>query len=207
MDLEDERPTGERATRRRGAALEGAILDAAWDVLVEQGYPGCTFEAVAARAGTSRPVLHRRWPTRDSMVRAALTRYWRAHPLVVPDTGSLREDALGMLRGAVAGRFGLIMMITVQLVDYFRESGTSFDDLREGFRAPGEPTAFSRIVSRAVARGEVPDLPRPQRVIDLPFQLLRQDIMMTMRPVAEDALIEIVDEIWLPLLGARPLPA
>jgi len=49
-------------TRRRGAELEAALLDAAWDELQAVGYAGLTMEAVADRAGTSRAVLYRRWP-------------------------------------------------------------------------------------------------------------------------------------------------
>jgi AcrR family transcriptional regulator len=41
--------------------LEQALLDAAWAQLVEQGYATFTMDAVAARAGTSRAVLYRRW--------------------------------------------------------------------------------------------------------------------------------------------------
>jgi hypothetical protein len=48
-------------TRRRGDALEHALLDAAWDELQAVGYAGLTIEAVADRAGTSRAVLYRRW--------------------------------------------------------------------------------------------------------------------------------------------------
>jgi AcrR family transcriptional regulator len=194
-------------TRRRGADLEDALLDAAWEVLVEDGYRGFTYEAIAARAGTSRPVLYRRWPQRDLLARAAITRHWRQHPLVVPDTGSLREDALAMLRTAVVGRASLITMLSTQLLDYFRDSGTSFDELRTSFREPGAPTVFTRIVERAVARGELPGMPHPQRVVDLPFQLLQHDLVMTMRPTPEETLVEIVDDVWLPLLGVRSGPA
>ncbi|MFF0588188.1 hypothetical protein ACFYWD_19660 [Streptomyces sp. NPDC003781] len=52
-----ERRGGGTPTRRRGAALENAITDVAWDVLVEHGYNGFAYEAVAARDGTSKPVL------------------------------------------------------------------------------------------------------------------------------------------------------
>jgi len=58
---------GEKAERRRGAALEAAILDAAWAELVAAGYAGLTMEAVAARAQTSRPVISRRWPDRAAI--------------------------------------------------------------------------------------------------------------------------------------------
>ena len=53
-----------RSSRRRGTKLEDALLDAAWEELQEVGYTRLTMEAVAARAGTSKPVLYRRWPNR-----------------------------------------------------------------------------------------------------------------------------------------------
>jgi len=58
-------------TRRRGSALDDALLDAAWAELQEAGYAGLTMEGVAQRAGTSRPVLARRWPNRPQLVIAA----------------------------------------------------------------------------------------------------------------------------------------
>src|SRR5580704_17603611 len=59
-------------TRRRGEALETALLDAAWEELQAVGYAGLTTEAVADRAGTSRAVIYRRWPKRAELVIAAL---------------------------------------------------------------------------------------------------------------------------------------
>lgn len=191
------------ATRRRGPELEAAILDAAWEVLVEHGYQGFTYEAVAARAGTSRAVLYRRWPQRDDLLLATVARFWAAQPIAVPDTGSLRDDALGLLRNADAGRARMTTLISVHLMDYFRAAGTSFSELRETLRPPGQATPFETIVARAVERGELPDVPRPARVVNLPFDLLRHDMLMTLRPVPDESIVEIVDEVWLPLLSAR----
>lgn len=191
---------GGGATRRRGTELVNAVLDAAWDVLVEHGYPGFTYEAVAARAGTSRPVLYRRWPQREDLLLATLTRFWQ--PMAVPDTGSLRDDAIGFLRNAHAGRAHMITMMSVQLVEYFRDTGTGFSELREALIPPGRATPYEMIVARAVERGELPDVPRLSRVVNLPFDLLRHDMLMTMRPVSDESIIEIVDKVWLPLLDA-----
>ncbi|MBT2228984.1 TetR/AcrR family transcriptional regulator [Nonomuraea sp. NEAU-A123] len=192
------------ASRRRGPELEDAILDAAWDVLVEHGYHGFTYEAVAARAGTSRPVLYRRWPQRDDLLLATLTKFWQ--PIAVPDTGSLRDDAIGFLHNADADRAGMITLMSVQLVDYFRDTGTSLSELRDTLIAPGQATPFEMIVARAVERGELPDVPRSSRVVNLPLDLLRHDMFMTMRAVPEESIVEIVDEVWLPLLGVPRAP-
>jgi AcrR family transcriptional regulator len=195
----------ERRPPRRGAALAEALLDAAWDVLVQHGYAGFTYEAVAARAGTSRPVLYRRWPQRDDLLLATLTRFWSSQPIEVPDTGRLREDALGLLRAAGAGRAQLMTVLSVQLADYFRDTGTNLGELRDVLRPPDATPPFETLVTRAVERGEIPDVPRPARVVNLPFELLRHDMLMKPGPVLEESIIEIVDEVWLPLLGrARP---
>lgn len=195
---------GGGATRRRGNELENAILDAAWDVLVEHGYPGFTYEAVAARAGTSRPVLYRRWPRREDLLLATLAKSWQ--PIEVPDTGSLRDDAIGFLRNVHAGRTQMIAMMSVQLVDYFRDTGTGFGALREALVPPDRATAFEIIVARAVERGELPGVPRLSRVVDLPFDLLRHDMLLTMRAVSDESIVEIVDKVWLPLLGVPGTP-
>lgn len=186
------------ASRRRGQELEDALFTAAWDVLRTHGYAGFTYEAIAAAAGTSRPVLYRRWPQRDDLLLATLARFWR--PMPVPDTGALRADTIGMLRNANSGRARTITLITTQLADYFRASGTSLDDLRNTLIAPGEATPCEKIVARAVACGELPDVPRRPRVINLPFDLLRHDLLMTTRAVPDESIIEIVDQVWLPLL-------
>ncbi|MER5390054.1 TetR/AcrR family transcriptional regulator [Saccharopolyspora sp. NPDC002686] len=189
-------------TRRRGTALENAITDAAWEVLVEQGYNGFTYEAVAARAGTSKPVLYRRWPQRADLLIATLTRYWR--PLDIPDTGSLRQDALTLLRTVNAERARTVILMRIQLADYFRETGTNFSDLRSRLRPSDRRAPFATLVDRAIERGELADVPRPERVVNLPFDLVRHDMLMTMGAVPDEAIVEIVDAVWLPLLGLPP---
>ena len=126
--------------------MENALTDAAWEVLVEQGYHGFTFETVAARAGTSKPVLYRRWPRREDLLLATLARHWR--PLDLPDTGSLRQDALTFLRTVNAERGRTLILMRLQLADYLRETGTPFGDLR-GRLHPGErPPPFVTFASR-----------------------------------------------------------
>src|SRR5580704_16566199 len=89
-------------TRRRGAALEHALLDAAWAELQESGYAKLTMERVAERAGTSRAVIYRRWRNRPELVIAAMRRRQPVLPGATPDTGTLRGDVLAVLRGASA---------------------------------------------------------------------------------------------------------
>ena len=93
MSLTEDAPV---PLRRRGAALEGALLDAAWDDLIEKGYDAFTIESVAERAQTARAVIYRRWATKPELVCAAIAHHGLREHVSVPDTGSLRSD-LGCL--------------------------------------------------------------------------------------------------------------
>jgi AcrR family transcriptional regulator len=187
-----------RKTRRYGEELEDALLDAAWEVLVERGYAGFSYEAVAERAATSRPVLYRRWPTLEELLLATLRKHWR--PIPIPDTGSLRGDAIAFLTDLVAARARLVAVLSIQLASFFAETGRSLSQIRDALRGTTEPGAFRIIIDRAVARGEIPEQERPARLVELPFDLIQHQMLMTGQPVTADAIEETVDALWLPLL-------
>ncbi|MFD4257633.1 TetR/AcrR family transcriptional regulator [Streptomyces sp. NPDC058534] len=189
------------AERRRGAELESALLDAAWDELVDVGYAHFTLDAVAARAGTSRPVIHRRWPDKQQLMIAALTHTAARHAVSVPDTGSMRGDVLALLRDINATRAHFVTAMSIQLAAYYRETGTTPADLRDHLHA-GRPTTLETVFARAADRGEID----PERITDrmksLPFDLLRHELLTTNTPAADTTLEEIVDTLFLPLVLA-----
>jgi AcrR family transcriptional regulator len=189
-------------TRRRGAELEAAILDAAWEQLLESGYPEFTFESVAARAGTSRTVLYRRWTDRAELLQAAAKHSGLMAPIDLPDTGSLRDDVLGALRRINAARSGFTAIVGAQLAGYFSETGTSMADLRESMRSSPR-SGLQRLVDRAVERGELDPAGLTPRIVELPMSLMRSELLMTLKPVPERVMLEIVDDVWMPLLRAR----
>ncbi|WP_433261715.1 TetR-like C-terminal domain-containing protein [Actinosynnema sp. CS-041913] len=84
-------------TRRRGEALERAILDATIEQLSSVGYTGLTMEGVAAAAGTGKAALYRRWSDRDDLLAAAL-RHVLPDPRAVELTGDVGADLLALLR-------------------------------------------------------------------------------------------------------------
>ena len=187
------------AERRRGAALEQALLDAAWEELTEHGYARFTMDAVVKRAGTSPPVLYRRWSDRDELVRAASAHVLREHVLEVPDTGSLREDVLTLMREINATRLQLVTVMSVNLASYYQETGTSPGDLFDP-TTTGRKEAVDVLFDRALARAEVKPDRLTERVKSLPFDLLRHEFLTTFAPVPDHVLEEIVDTIFLPLV-------
>jgi AcrR family transcriptional regulator len=191
-------PKDGRATRRRGQALEDALLDAAWEELQEGGYGALTMERVAERAGTSRAVIYRRWPGRAALVIAALRHRRPVNAGSIPDTGTLRGDILALMRKA-SGRAATIGPDTMVglLADLLGDE--------DGYQAIGTQLlrggteAMRTILDRAAARGEArPDV--PDRVARLPLELLRHELILTHRPPTKAALEGIVDEVFLPLV-------
>ncbi|QNP66980.1 TetR/AcrR family transcriptional regulator [Streptomyces genisteinicus] len=84
------------AGRPRDPAIDAAVLAATLDVLREQGYGGFTLEAVAARAGTTKPAIRRRWPVRQNLVIDALAGVLVTPP--APDNGCTRCDLTASVR-------------------------------------------------------------------------------------------------------------
>jgi AcrR family transcriptional regulator len=188
----------EKASRRRGAALEEAILDAAWDLLETDGWNGFTFAGVAERAHSSKPVLYRRWRTREELLRATLRRRGEMTPVEVPDTGSLRGDVIAKLTEINQLRSSMAAVMSMMLSAEFQEMGLPPAELRQELLGDREPV-FEVIVARAMARGELGPKTPPARVISLPVDLLRNDLLLTLQPVSAETIVSIVDDAFLPL--------
>jgi AcrR family transcriptional regulator len=189
-------------TRRRGAALEDALLDAAWAELQAVGYAGLTMEAVADRAGTSRAVLYRRWRNRPELVLAVIRRH---RPLLsgeIPDTGTLRGDILALLR-RMSSRLAEIGPETVYglLGDYLSDAdlfARSRDQLLS-ISAEVMETILKRAADRGEARAGVEN-----RIATLPTALFRNELFLARTPPSEGTLVEIVDDVFLPLVRPEP---
>lgn len=191
---------GRHRKRRRGPALENALLDAALEELSDKGYSGLTIESVAARAQTSRAVLYRRWPTKPALVQATLAHARAKDPVEVPDTGSLRGDMIELLHRTNRSRARIGAMVLLQLAAYFAETGTGPAELREAFLPTDRANAFETVLRRAAERGEIDPARLTPRIVAVPMDLLRQELMMTLKPSPDEVIASIVDEVFLPLV-------
>jgi AcrR family transcriptional regulator len=184
--------------RRRGEELEHALLTAAWAELLEVGYPKLTMENVAARAGTSKPVIYRRWPTKAKLVIAAL-----AHNVPLQesdiDTGSLRGDLLELV-GRGIKQFRRVPGDTLPglITETFREPDV-FEQLRRRLAQDEIFELIRPFLTRAVERGELRTDRCSDRVLRVPFDLLRSETLLYGMMVDDAAITEIVDDIALPL--------
>ncbi|MFD7517193.1 TetR/AcrR family transcriptional regulator [Streptomyces niveus] len=193
----------DRATRRRGAALEDAILGAAADELRTTGYAGMTMDRVARSAGTNKNAIYRRWPTRAALGVAAYRRSADAE-LTVPDTGTLRGDALALLRAANTLWSSPRGAVLRDLLSAAGDDPGLLTLLREQAGGSGTDGAWLTLLERAVARGEAAAGAAHPRVASVPMTLLRGEYALRGLPeVPDEMLTEIVDEVFLPLVRGR----
>ena len=82
--------------RPRDLRIVDAVLRATVELLGKSGYADLSVDAIARRAGTSKPAIYRRWPSKAHLVHEAAFPINEATEL--PDTGSLAGDVREMVR-------------------------------------------------------------------------------------------------------------
>jgi AcrR family transcriptional regulator len=157
---------------------------------------------VARRAGTNKNAIYRRWPNRVALGVAAYRRLADAE-VTVPDTGSLREDALTLLRRANSTWSSPYGEILRGLIAAAGGAPELLAELRDGGGGAYE-AAWLTVLGRAVARGEAAAEALHPRVASTPVALLRNEYMTRGVPAVPDGvLVEIVEEVFLPLVRGR----
>ncbi|MFC9643382.1 TetR/AcrR family transcriptional regulator [Streptomyces mirabilis] len=190
----------DRQTRRRGAALESALLTAAWDELMDSGYEKLTMEAVAERAQTSRPVIARRWGSRQELFTAAVLHWIDHNRPPVPDTGTLRGDLLASLASKSDRRAEIRAVFGARFGGPAEENQDLAQQLRQRiYQALGT----EEIWDRAAARGEVDPAALTPRIRDLPLDLVSLELTQTHEALPLSVIEEILDTIVLPLVAPR----
>lgn len=189
--------------RRRGPELEQAILHAAADELAASGYTGMTMDNVARRAGTNKNAIYRRWPQRAALGVAAYRHIAEARTPEV-DTGQLRGDALELLRQVNETWSSPRGTILRDLLAAAADEPALVELLREQAGGDAMNAAWFGLLGRAVARGEAPPEAVHPRVAALPMTLIRGEYAVRgAARLPDPVLVEIVDEIFLPLVRGR----
>jgi AcrR family transcriptional regulator len=131
------------------------VLAAAVAELAESGYRAFRMARVSASAGVNKTTIYRRWPGRAELVTAAVE--WMSklvHEVPLPDTGVLERDLVEAFRHRVS--FGR----RVEGSAWARLLAEKHDP--EVYAIIGEAVeersgAWYAMVTRAVARGELPE--------------------------------------------------
>jgi AcrR family transcriptional regulator len=158
-------------------------------------------DKVATRAGTNKNAIYRRWPNRLALGIAAYRQLTTT--VQPPDTGALRDDALEWLRQANRYWGSPLGAILRELLS---AAGGTAELLAQLQDQSGDAAAapWLTILGRAVARGEAAPEALHPRVATVAMVLLRNEFVVRGVPAApDDVLVEIVDEVYLPLVRSR----
>jgi AcrR family transcriptional regulator len=203
VDLVEDVPS--KMGRKRDHTRDPEILDAALDVLAEEGYDGMTVEMVATRAKAGKATLYRRWPSKSDLVLDAVA-CMKSNSMSVdalPDTGTLRGDLIAIIKPPSMKDAEKKLRIMTGLASLLeREPGLS----EAANRVIVEPRrAINRaLFQRAIARGEM----RPDVDIELlslvSASMVSYRSLMLRKPVDKEFLVSVIDGIILPAAGIRP---
>jgi AcrR family transcriptional regulator len=175
-----------------------AIREATRSELTDHGYSGVTFEGVARRAKTSKPVLYRRYPSRTHMVVDALLALPR-QPAPTSGAPSLREDLLALLDAI------MLRLDRIGIDTYRSLMADADDELLDTITAQlaelADQTIY-RALSNARDRGEIGPAKIPDRAATAIVALVRNEVFFARGPVGKDTLIDILDNVYLPLIEA-----
>ncbi|MFI5429640.1 TetR/AcrR family transcriptional regulator [Aeromicrobium sp. UC242_57] len=184
----------DKPTRRSGAVLERAILDAGWREIGERGWSGFTMEGVAARSGVAKTVIYRRWKNRAELAQEMLRRAAAEHQRPVDSTGDLRTD---------------LLTFVTNMSEFLRGA---FGDAARGVVSEGDPATRTsmfaetpvvhgvhEIIEHARARGELVTAPSVAAV-NLGHAIVMWEFLQVHEPPSHEDLVTLVDSLWLPAL-------
>ncbi|WP_285032724.1 TetR/AcrR family transcriptional regulator [Mycolicibacterium sp. lyk4-40-TYG-92] len=175
-------------------------------LLGEVGYGELTIDAVAAKAGSSKTTIYRRWPDKSALVCAALINASQRHPELPSGARTLREDLLSLV-GLMAklgatedpGAFASLLVAAQRdpsLADVVRIAAV--EPRRRDCRD---------VIQRAIGRGELRD---PALATTL-FELVMGQIMVRYVLAAdgfnEQDQVAFVDHTVIPALKAQDTQA
>ncbi len=141
------------AGRPRDGRIDEAVRRATVELLERSGYLQLTIAGIAERAGTTKPAIYRRWPTKAHLVHDAV--FPAQDNEAIPPGGDLRSDirALAVIGLELLGRPAARAALPGLLAETAADPGLQADVL--GRAAGGTWAWLQRRLDDGVEAGEV----------------------------------------------------
>jgi AcrR family transcriptional regulator len=138
--------------RARDTSIDTKILAETIDILADAGFDGMTMDMVAVRAKVGKTTIYRRWTSKVELVRDALNWMNQKHVELneLPDTGSLRNDLIKVLRPQSLEEEERKLRVIASLGSFFFHP--EFAKVR---KSNSLADLNRKIFERAVIRGEI----------------------------------------------------
>ena len=208
-DAEGELAAGpiKEKTRRpvlRGTHARDRVLTAALEVLADRGLAGFSMEAVARRAGASKPTLYRRWRSPGELLVDAMDASFR--PIPLPATGDLRSGLVELLstfeRLLDQQHFPGLLAAFMDAAERDPRLKSLHADLTEHRREP-----LRLLLARARDRGEIPAEADIELAVDLLGGPLFYRRFVAHRGYREGYVSGVVDHVLRSLGHTSPSPS
>lgn len=189
--------------RPRDPSRDEAIIEAAIDVLVRDGYDRLSMEGVAAAAGVGKATVYRRWSGKAELVIDAMS---SLKPLVDKvDTGSLEDDIELLTVAACSPHSHRLQQVMMSICSALPREPELLNAFKTRFTEP-RIARITEMLERAQRRGELgPEVDVAMAASLLP-SLMLQRALMTGQPAGRAYAEQVVGSVLLPVLGrpARP---
>jgi AcrR family transcriptional regulator len=156
-----------RGGRPRSERAHQAILTAARELLIEQGFADLRLEHVAARAGVGKATIYRRWASKEALAQDLLSELAAPH-IAVADSGITREELLAAvtnpMRAVTETDFGPVIRALLSEI----ASDPSIGDPFRASVVAARRAEVARVIGRGIARGDL----RADADVDIATELL-----------------------------------
>jgi AcrR family transcriptional regulator len=140
--------------RPRSDKVHRAILDAARELLIKDGYTRLRLEHVAALAGVGKATIYRRWGSKEQLAQALLADLAAPH-IAIEETGDTREEMLAAVMNPMLAvtesEFGPVIRALLSQI-------ATNPALGDPFRATvvqARRDEIARMIARGIERGDL----------------------------------------------------
>ncbi len=182
-----------RPGRPRSEKTRLAILDAAADLLLANGFSEATIEAIAARAGVSKVTIYKWWPSRGAV---AIDAYFHRflQTTIFPDSGDTVVDITTQVLHLIEtfrGRAGEVM---AELLGQAQLDPALSEVLRERWLQPRRALSTA-VLQRGVDRGEIRSDVTVSIVLDEIYGPVYFRLMTRLHPLTDEFATELVQNV------------
>ena len=194
-----ERPRRGRG-RRPAAEVREEILEAAAELLFDEGMAGFTIEKVAKLSGASKMTIYKWWPSKGAL---ALDGYFqKVDPqLVFPDTGDIEADLraqlhafLHVIRDSPAGR------VIGELIGQAQSDPELKAAYLERYSGPRRAKAVTAMQT-AKSRGQLRATLDPETVVDQLWGACYHRLLLPDQPLTDEFVDTLVDNLFHSIAG------
>jgi len=180
--------------RPRSDRINRAILDAARQLLIRDGYTRLRLEHVAAAAGVGKATIYRRWPSKEDLAQALVQDLAGPH-LAIEDVGDTRAEMLAAvmnpLKAITETNFGPVIRALMSQIAGNPKLGDPFRETVVRMRRD----EVAKMIARGIERGDL----CPDADVDVATELLVGPVYFRLvfgGELDEEFANRIVDQVW-----------